>query len=81
MAFSPDGRWIGTGGSDCTVKVWDSRTYELLHTFRGHVGSVTRLAFVRLSEGPRLVSGSRDHTVKLWDMNMLENRMNRRRKE
>jgi len=68
VAFSPDteGRWIASGGEDCTVKIWDSRTGTLLRTFRGHTGLVTSVAFS--PDGRRLFSGSRDHTVKVWDL-------------
>jgi WD40 repeat protein len=50
VAFSPDGRWLASGGVDCAVKVWDGQTGKLLHTFKSHLDSVTRLKFVR---GPR----------------------------
>src|SRR5207248_8896537 len=68
VAFSPDreGRWVASAGVDSSVKVWDSRTGKMLRNFRGHTGLVTSVAFI--PDGTRLVSGSRDHTVKLWDV-------------
>ena len=71
MAFSPDddGRWVASGGEDSTVKIWDSRTGELVRTFRGHTGLVSSLAFS--PDGKRLYSGSRDTTVKVWDLTQL----------
>jgi WD40 repeat protein len=36
IAFSPDGRWVATGGKDSSVKVWDLHTKALLRTFKGH---------------------------------------------
>src|SRR5262249_17703897 len=60
-------RWmIASGGEDCTVKVWNGRTGKLLRTFRGHAGLVSSLAFS--PDGKRLYSGSRDKTVKVWDL-------------
>jgi WD40 repeat protein len=64
------GRWmIASGGEDSTVKVWDGWTGKLLHTFRGHTGLVSSLAFS--PDGQRLYSGGRDKTVKVWDLSTL----------
>ena len=68
VAFSTDGRWIASGGTDCKVKVWDAQTGELLHTFRGHKGEILRVRFFQLPDGLRLISGSRDGTIKYWNL-------------
>jgi WD40 repeat protein/serine/threonine protein kinase len=71
VAFSPigDGRWVASGGEDSVVKVWDSHTGVVVRNFRGHTGVVTSVAFS--PDGRLLVSGSRDHTVRVWDLTQL----------
>ncbi len=52
------------GADDDLVKVWSSRTGQLLATFRGHSAEVTDLALS--FDNTMIASGSLDKTVRVW---------------
>jgi WD40 repeat protein len=65
VAFSPDGKWIVSGGVDKTLKVWDAETGEEMLTLQGHSEIVRSVNFS--PDGRRIVSGGADKTIKVWD--------------
>ena len=66
IRFSPDGKTIATGGSDKTIRLWDTATGKLKNTLIGHTGRVTSVSF--RPDGIILASGSSDKTIRLWDV-------------
>jgi WD40 repeat protein len=67
VTFSPDGKWLASGGMDTVIKVWDLETRELLFSLPGHTSSIFSLEFS--PDGKLLASGSLDGTTKVWNIN------------
>ena len=66
VAVTPDGKYVVSGSSDETIKLWDIKTGEVIRTFEGHTSYVSSVAVT--SNGKYVVSGSWDETIKLWDI-------------
>ena len=56
-------RYILTAALDSTIRLWDTYTGKSLRTYFGHVEGVWTIA----ADPLRVVSGSQDRTVKVWD--------------
>lgn len=66
LAFSPDAKYIISGGADKALKLWETATGKTVRTFEGHTGIITSVACSL--DGKFVLSGSWDRTVRLWDM-------------
>ena len=73
VAYSPDGTFALSGGSDHTVRLWSLKTGKQQQTFAGHVAGVTALSF--LADGRTIVSGSEDGTTRVWDVRSGQERV------
>lgn len=67
LAVDPSGEVICAGSPDSfDIHVWSVQTGQLLDQLSGHEGPVSSLAFA--ADGNHLVSGSWDHTVRIWSI-------------
>jgi hypothetical protein len=65
VAFSPDERWVFTGGANHAAILWDAQSGSLVRTFDGHTDTLTGVVFP--ADGRRVLTGSREGTARLWD--------------
>ncbi|MBI1763045.1 MAG: caspase family protein [Acidobacteria bacterium] len=64
IAYSPDGRYLATGSSDRTIKIWEALTGRELRALNGGTG-IKALAYS--PDGRLLASGGNDGKLRLWD--------------
>lgn len=60
--FSPNGRYVAAGDDRGFLRIWDSRTGQLVGKWGGQRDTLASLAFT--PDGKGLVSGSLDRTIK-----------------
>jgi WD40 repeat protein/serine/threonine protein kinase len=66
VAFSPDGERLASAGADGFVKIWNTRTGNVVQKWVAHSDSVVSIVFHR--EGKHVASAGADRMVKVWDL-------------
>ena len=68
VSYSPNGRWIGAGGLDKQIRIFDSETLECMQICSGHSGSINSLAWS--DDSSFLISASDDKTCRMWNITL-----------
>ncbi|PSB47423.1 hypothetical protein C7B80_09550 [Cyanosarcina cf. burmensis CCALA 770] len=76
VAFSPQGKILATGCDDQKLWLWDCSSGECDKILQGHAGWILSVIFLPIPPTPLekggeegiLASGSKDKTVRLWDV-------------
>jgi WD40 repeat protein len=66
VTFSPDGRWLVSGGADGVIRIWDHAARQLVLTQPAHKNTVYGVAFN--ADGTQLASSGFDRTICVWNV-------------
>lgn len=76
LAVSKDGKFLATGSTDKTIRLWDmsAGTARLARVYQGHSEEVTSLVFS--PDSKTLVSASADQSLRLWTVSLSDDHLN-----
>lgn len=71
VRFSPDGRFLLSGGRDAHLNIWNvNENYSLLRSIPAHNFAIYDIVFS--PDGKLFATASRDKTLKIWDSQSFE---------
>lgn len=65
MRFSPDGKFLLTGGKDAHLNIWQVGHYDKIKSIPAHDWAIYDIAYSPNSN--LFATASRDKTLKIWD--------------
>ncbi|CAO3596050.1 unnamed protein product [Absidia cylindrospora] len=66
--FNASDEFLVASSTDHSTRVWNLATKRIVHTLTGHIGKVYAAKYVP-ADSNRVVTGSHDRTLKVWDLN------------
>lgn len=72
LVLRPDGMVLATASAwlDSMLSLWNVETGEKILQFKAHRRVIPSLCFS--PDGKTLATGGDDHTIKLWDLSMID---------
>lgn len=71
LEYSPDGKFLLSGGRDAHLRIWDVKErYQLRQSIVGHLYTINSIRFH--PDGRYFATGSRDKTIKIWDSSTFQ---------
>jgi len=65
VRYSPDGKFLLTGGRDAHLNIWSVENYELIKSIPAHNWAIYDIVFN--PDATLFATASRDKTIKIWD--------------
>jgi WD40 repeat protein len=70
VRYSPDGKFLLSGGRDAHLNIWDTKNYSQVKSIPAHNYAIYDIAFS--PDAKLFATASRDKTIKIWDADMFE---------
>ena len=64
IAFTPDGRGLISAGNDRQIRIWNTKTGQMVNKLTGHSAEVASVVFSH--SGEYFFSASNDQTIRAW---------------
>jgi len=65
VRYSPDGKFLLTGGRDAHLNIWQVENYELINSIPAHNWAIYDIVYN--PDSTLFATASRDKTIKIWD--------------
>lgn len=71
LAFTPDGKFLASAGSDRNIILWNVQSGAEQYRYEGHTASVNAVAIS--PDGHFMASGGSDNTLRIWEVSTGKN--------